>query len=155
MKKVMITKKRLLVVLATVVLALSSMGLIFLAPIALIKYASKDNSYEATAEMPMAPEKVYEAAVNLAEEKAPRLKIVKKTDEDMFIEVTDDVQVASVKVEKAKEEGKALITIKATVPKEEGQDKEIHEGKKKELARRVIDTICNKLEVQCTITKGE
>ena len=153
MKAKMIRKKSLVVVLATVVLGLSSMGLIFLAPIAAYKYATKDNSYEATVEMPMAPEKVYSAAVTLADERAQKVKVVKKTDKDMFIEVTDGVQVASVKVEKGKEEGKSLVTVKANVPKEEGQKKEIHEGKKKELALRVVDLICNKLEVQCTLTK--
>ncbi len=153
MKANMITKKRLGVVLGTAVLALSSMGLIFLAPVAVYKYSKRDKGYEAKVEMPMAPEKVYAEVANLVDERAPKIKVVKKTDEDRFIEVTDDLQVASVKVEKTSEEGKSLVTVIANVPKEEGQEKEIREGKKKELALRVVDIICNKLEVQCTITK--
>ncbi|MDH4230455.1 MAG: hypothetical protein OEW04_00315 [Nitrospirota bacterium] len=144
---------RLLILLASVVLATSAMGLIFLAPIAAYKYMKKDKGYEATAEMPAPADKVFGAAVSIAEEKAPKIRIVKREDEDMFLEVTDGVQTASVKVEKGSEEGKSAITVMADLPKEEGQEKEAEETKEKELALRIVNLLCTKLEVECTITK--
>ena len=142
----------MLITLAYMVLATSAMGLIFLAPIILYK-ASKNKGYEATAQMPATPEKVYSTAVSIAEEKAPDIKIVKKEDKDMFLEVTDGKQTASVKVMKTNDEEKSEVTVKATVPKEEGQEKEAKIEKEKELALRVVELICTKLEVECTVKK--
>jgi len=142
----------LLVVLASMVLTMSAMGLIFLAPVILYK-ASKNKGYEATVQMPATPEKVYGAAVSIAEEKAPDIKIVKKEDENMFLEVTDGVQTASVKVKKSAEEGKSEFTVLATVPKEEGQEKEVQKDKERELAHRIVYLMCTELEVECTLTK--
>lgn len=142
---------RLSVVLTSMVLAVSAMGLIFLAPIVIYKYAKKDKGYEATAVMPAPAEKVYSTAVAIAEEKAPKIQIVKKEVETMFLEVTDGVQTASVTVKKAAEEGNSDLTVLANIPKEEGQEKEVQKEKEKELALRIVDLLCNKLEVQCTI----
>ena len=143
----------MLITLSYMFLATSAMGLIFLAPIAIAKYAKKDKGYEATALMPAPAEKVYSAAVSAAEEKAPKVQIVKKEDADMFLEVTDGVQTASVKVVKASDEEKSDVTVKATLPKEEGQEKEAKTAKEKELALRIVELLCAKLEVECTITK--
>ncbi|NJD55641.1 MAG: hypothetical protein FIA94_04450 [Nitrospirae bacterium] len=142
---------RLSVVLTSMVLAVSAMGLIFLAPIVIYKYAKKDKGYEATAVMPAPAEKVYSTAVAIAEEKAPKIQIVKKEVETMVLEVTDGVQTASVTVKKAAEEGNSDLTVLANIPKEEGQEKEVQKEKEKELALRIVDLLCNKLEVQCTI----
>ena len=139
--------------LASMVLATSAMGLIFLAPVVAYKYATKDKGYEATAVMPAPAEKVYSAAVTVAEEKAPNIKIVKKEDENMYIEVTDGIQTASVTVKKAAEEGKSEFTVLATVPKEEGQEKEVQTNKEKELAHRIVYLMCTKLEAECSLIK--
>ena len=144
---------RMLIVLASMVLAMSAMGLIFLAPVVAYKYMKKDKGYEAIAQMPATAEKVYSTAVSIAEEKAPKIQILKKEDNDMFLEVTDGVQTASVKVKKAGEEGKSEITVMASVPKEEGQEKEMQKEKEKELALRIVELLCTKLEVECTVTK--
>ena len=143
----------MLIMLASMVLATSAMALIFLAPIAAYKYAKKDKGYEAIAQMPAAPEKVYSAAVSMAQEKAPDIKIVKKEDENMLLEVTDGVQTASVMVKKAAEEGKSDVTVLATVPKEEGQEKEVQKNKERELAHRIVYLLCTKMEVECTLVK--
>jgi len=140
--------------LASMVLATSAMALIFLAPVILYK-ASKGKGYEATAQMAVPADTVFAAAVSSAEEKAPKIKIVKKEDENMFLEVTDGVQTASVKVKKASEEGKSEITVLASVPKEEGQEKEAKTEKEKELALRIVELLCNKLEVECTVVNKE
>ena len=142
----------MLSMLASMVLATSGMAFIFLAPIA-YKVLSKDKGYEAVAQLPVSAEKVYSAAVSSAEEKAPKIKIVKKEDEKMFLEVTDGIQTASVTVKKAAEEGKSEIIVLASVPKEEGQEKEAKTEKEKELALRIVDFLCAKLEVECTVKK--
>ena len=139
--------------LASMVLATSAMGLIFLAPIVAYKYMKKGTGYEAIGQMPAPPEKVYGAAVSIAKEKAPDIKILKQEDENMFLEVTDGVQTASVKVKKAEEEGKSEFTVLATVPKEEGQEKEVQTNKEKELAHRIVYLLCTKLEAECSLIK--
>lgn len=144
---------RMTILLASMVMASFTMGLIFLAPIAIYKYSKKHKAYEAIAQMPVVPEKVYSAAVSMAEEKAPDIKIVKKEDENMFLEVTDGIQTASIAVKKAAEEGKSEFTILATVPKEEGQEKEVQINKERELAHRLVYMMCTKLEVECTLVK--
>jgi len=113
-------KKRMyvsmLVTLAYMVLATSAMGLIFLAPVIIYK-SVKNKGYVATAEMAAPAERVYSATVSGAEEKAPKIKIVKKEDENMFLEITDGVQTASVKVKKLDDAEKSEITVTASVPR--------------------------------------
>ena len=144
---------RMLILSASVVLAAFAMGFIFLAPVVAYKYIKKDKGYEAIAQMPATAEQVYRAAVSMAQEKAPDIKIVKKEDENMFIEVTDGIQTASVTVKKAAEEGKSEFAVIATVPKEEGQEKEVQKDKERELAHRIVYLMCTELEVECTLTK--
>jgi len=144
---------RMTILVASMAMASFTMGLVFLAPIAIYKYSKKDKGYEAIVQMPAAPEKVYSTAVSLAQEKAPDIKIVKKEDENMLLEVTDGIQTASVTVKKAAEEGKSEFTILATVPKEEGQEKEVQKDKEKELAHRIVYMMCTKMEVECTLVK--
>jgi uncharacterized protein len=138
--------------LVSMVFAASAMGLIFMAPVIVYK-AVKGKGYEATARMSAAPEKVYAAAVSSAEEKAPKIKIVKKEDENMFLEVTDGIQTASVKIKKADAEANSEIIVTASLPKEEGQKKEAKTEKEKELALRIGKNLCAKLQVQCTVNK--
>ena len=142
----------MLSMLASMVLATSAMGFIFLLPV-VYKYAKSDKGYEAQAQMPAPPEKVYSVAVSMAEEKAPEIKIVKKEEKDMYLEVTDGKQTASLKVKKAEEEGKCEITVTASVPKEEGQEKKAKTKKEKELALRIVENLCAKLQVECTVAK--
>ena len=42
--------------------------------------------------------------------------------------------------------------MKADVPKVEGKEKEYEKEQEKELALRIIDKLCAKLNVQCTVT---
>ena len=144
---------RMAILSASVVLAAFAMGFIFLAPVVAYKYMKKDKGYEAIAQMPASAEQVYSAAVSMAQEKAPDIKIVKKEDENMFIEVTDGIQTASVTVKKAAEEGKSEFTVLATVPKEEGKEIEVQKNMERELAHRIVYMICTKLQLECTLTK--
>jgi len=137
--------------LITVVTAISFFACIAAIPIA-IKYAKSKEGYVAEAEIPAPAEKVYRAAIALTEERAPVVKILKKDDAKLFLEVTDDIQKASFKAESISQEKTAVI-VKADVPKVEGKEKEYEKEQEKELALRIIDKICAKLNVQCTVTK--
>jgi hypothetical protein len=147
-KKVVLNSIRVCVV---VFLITSFLGCIAAIPIA-IKYAKSKQGYVAEAEIPAPAEKVYRAAISLAEERAPVVKILKKDDVKLFLEVTDDIQKASLKAESISQEKTAVI-VKADVPKVEGKEKEFEKDGEKELALRIIDKICTKLNVQCTVTK--
>jgi hypothetical protein len=137
--------------LITVVTAISFFACIAAIPIA-IKYAKSKEGYVAEAEIPAPAEKVYRAAIALTEERAPVVKILKKDDAKLFLEVTDDIQKASFKAESISPDKTAVI-VKADVPKVEGKEKEYEKEQEKELALRIINKICAKLNVQCTVTK--
>jgi hypothetical protein len=137
--------------LITVVTAISFFACIAAIPIA-IKYAKSKEGYVAEAEIPAPAEKVYRAAISLAEERAPVVKILKKDDAKLLLEVTDDIQKASFKADSISPE-KTGVIVKADVPKVEGKEKEYEKEQEKELALRIIDRVCTKLNVQCTVTK--
>jgi len=143
-------KRKLLGYLIAVVTAISFFACIAAIPIA-IKYAKSKEGYVAEAEIPAQAEKVYRAAISLAEERAPVVKILKKDDAKLLLEVTDDIQKASFKAESISQEKTAVI-VKADVPKEEGKEKEYEKSQEKELALRIIDNLCTRLNVKCTVT---
>jgi hypothetical protein len=65
--------------------------------------------------------------------------------------VTDDIQKASFKAEPINPQTTAVI-VKADVPKVEGKEKEYETEQEKELALRIINKVCTKLNVKCTVT---
>jgi hypothetical protein len=136
--------------LVITVTAISFFACIAAIPIA-IHYAKGKEGYVAEAVIPAPAEKVYRAAISLAEERAPVVKILKKDDEKFLLEVTDDIQKASFKAESISTE-KAAVIVKADVPKVEGKEKEYEKEQEKELALRIINNVCAKLNVQCTVT---
>jgi hypothetical protein len=136
--------------LITVVTTISFFACIAAIPIA-IKYAKSKEGYIAEAEIPAPAEKVYGAAITLAEERAPVVKILKRDDEKLLLEVTDDIQKASFKAEAITPE-KTGVIIKADVPKVEGKEKEYEKEQEKELALRILSNLCRKLNVQCSVT---
>lgn len=136
--------------LIAVVTAVSFFACIAAIPVA-IMYAKSKEGYVAEAEIPAPAEKVYRAAVSIAEERAPVVKILKKDDTKLFLEVTDDVQKASFKAEPITPDRTSVI-VKADVPKVEGKEKEYEKDREKELALRIIHNICAKLGVKYTIT---
>ncbi len=145
MKKSTIKKSLSLVV---VFLAITSlMSCIAAIPVA-VMYYKEANKTKATAEMPVPPDKVYSTAVSMAQEKG--LQIVKKEDEKRYIEVTDGVQTGSLRAVPM-ENGNTEVTVVAAVPSEE--EKEKRKEQEKELTLRIINRICERLEVKCTITK--
>jgi cation transport regulator ChaB len=142
-------ERKLLVIPAIFVAALFMASCFAAIPIA-IKYYKDKNQTKAEAEMPVPAEKVYSTAVEMAKEKD--LKIVKEEDDKMYLEVTDGVQTASLKAEAAGSD-KTNITVIANLPSQEGEEKEQRKEKEKELTLRIVNRICDRLEVKCTITK--
>jgi hypothetical protein len=119
-------------------------GCIAAIPVA-VKYMKDKQQYSAKAELPAPAEKVYAAAVSLSEEKD--LKILKKDDAKLMIEVTDGKQTASLTAVSVGSE-KTEITVTASIP--EAQERKTEE---KELALRVIDKVCERLGVTYTIVE--
>ncbi len=129
------------------VVVLSVLGCIAAIPVA-VMYMKDANQAVAKAEMPAPADKVYATAVSMAEEKD--VKILKKEDEKLYLEVTDGVQTASFKAEPEGDQKTAVI-VTSTVTSE--GTKEEKKTQEKELALRIINRVCERLEVQCTITK--
>ena len=125
------------------IMARSVLGCIAAIPVAVIYYKDKQK-YVATAELPAPAEKVYAAAVSLAEEK--ELKIVKQDAEKRLIEVTDGKQTASLSA-KLLGADKTEIAVVADIPESKERKEE-----QKELAMRVIDKVCERLGITYTIT---
>ena len=125
-------------------LVFSIFGCIAAIPVA-IKYMKDNQQYSAKAELPAPAEKVYAAAVSLAEEKD--LKILKKDDAKYMIEVTDGKQTASLTAVSVSSD-KTQIAVTASIP--EAQERKTEQ---KELALRVIDKVCERLGVTYTIVE--
>ena len=137
-------KKRLslAVILAT---ALSMLSCIAAIPIIVMK-VKEANETKLTAEMPAPPEKVFSIAVEMAEEK--NIQIIKKEEDKRYLEVTDGVQTASLKAEESGANN-SKVTIIASIKTEE--DKEKKKAEQQELAQRIMNRLCERLKVQCTI----
>ncbi len=141
---------RSLVFPGILVTALFIVSCIAAIPVA-IKYAKTASQTKARAEMPVSAEKAYGTAVTMVNERAD-VKILKKDDDRMFLEVTDGVQTASLKAVAAGSE-KSEITITASLPSQEGEEKEHRKAREKELTLRLVKRLCERLEVKCTIVK--
>jgi uncharacterized membrane protein YdfJ with MMPL/SSD domain len=131
-------------ILVVSVMALSILGCVAAIPVAVVYYKDQQK-YHATAEIPVLPDKVYAAAVSLAEEK--ELKIVKKDDANRIIVVTDGKQTASLSA-KPLGDDKTEVAVVADIPEAKERKEE-----QKELAMRVIDKVCERLGVTYTVTK--
>ncbi len=125
-------------ILVVSVMALSILGCIAAIPVA-VRYYKDQEKYHATAEIPALPDKVYAAAVSLAEEK--ELKITKQDAEKRIIEVTDGKQTASLSA-KPLGDDRTEVAVVADIPEAKERKEE-----QKELAMRVIEKVCERLGV--------
>jgi hypothetical protein len=150
MKKIALSL-RSLCVLAAMLAITSIVACIALIPVA-IHYYETDQNYVATADVPLPAKQVYSKAVSLAEEKAAsgQLKIVKKDDADLLIEVTDGKQNASLKAISAGSD-KSKMIVTASLPKEKEKRKKMEE----ELALRIVKNMCTQLDTKCTVVKNK
>jgi len=143
MGKIALEKRFVIILMSLVGISLSAC--IAAVPL-IIKYAKGNNQTVAKAEMPVPAENVYRTALSMAEEKG--IQILKREDDRLFTEVTDGIQTASLKADEVSPE-KSEITIVATLTTErEKEEKKKHE---KELALRIIDRLCERLDVKCTV----
>lgn len=140
-------KKKSLVFPAILVTALFITSCVAAIPVA-VKYVKSSSQTKAKAEIPLPAAKVYRTAVDLAKRKG--LRIVKREDEKLYLEITDGVQTASLSAVAAGND-KTEITVVATLPFQEGEEKEQREEKEKELTLRVVDRLCERLAVRCTL----
>lgn len=129
------------------VMVLSVLGCIAAIPVA-VMYMKDDKQAVAKAEMPVPAGKVYATAVSMAEEKD--VKILKKEDEKLYLEVTDGVQTASFKAESAGDQKTSIIVTSSVTSEGTKEEKKAQE---QELALRIVNRVCERLAVQCTITK--
>jgi hypothetical protein len=131
----------------------SAMSLVFLfACIAavplIIKYAKSDEGYVSKVDVPASADRVYQEAIRRAESR-PDVTILKRDDAERFLEATDGVQKASVKVTPEGPE-KTELVVTADVPKTE-EGKEAERAKEKELSLQIVKGICDGLGVKCEV----
>lgn len=130
--------------LLTVILMVTSFTACVAAIPVVVYYKSKSH-YVATVEINVDANKAYQAA-NEEVEARSHLKILEKKDSELFLEITDGKQTASVKVVSTGT-NKTKLIVTADI---EGMEQE----KEKELAMKAVDIICNNLGVKYQLIEG-
>lgn len=143
-----------LIGLAAVSLALISLtGCPVIIPPAVNYYQTSD-AYVATVTLKLDAEKVYSEIVSLAEEseKEGKIEITNKAIQILYLEATDGMQTASLKVNKV---GKGIsnIVITSDVPDTEELSEELEKDREKELAVRIIRDVCQRLNQNCQLVE--
>ena len=127
------------------------LGCVAAIPIAVYYYNTDDN-YIATAEVRKNADDLWLAMLRLAEERVgegkDKLKLLKRDDTERLFEATDGVQTASVKIiPDGRRKSKIIVT--ANHPK--GDEKEL--DKEKELAARIMKTLCEEAKAECKLVE--
>jgi hypothetical protein len=119
-----------------------------------VNYYKTRDAYVATVTLKVKAEKVYNAVVSVAEEKASegKIEITNKAPQILFIEATDGVQTVSVKVNKVRTRQTNMV-ITANIPDKEGVSEELEKNREKELAARTMKNICQVLNQNCTLVE--
>jgi hypothetical protein len=119
-----------------------------------VHYYKTRDAYVATVTLKVEAEKVYNAVVTVAEEKASdgTIKITNKAPQILFLEATDGVQTVSVKVNKVHTRQTNMV-ITANIPDNEGVAEELEKSREKELAARAMRNICQALNQNCTLVE--
>jgi hypothetical protein len=148
----------------SIILRLIGLPAVFLALVSLtacpaiippaVNYYKTRDAYVATVTLKVEAEKVYDAVVSVAEEKASdgTIKITNKAPQILFLEATDGVQTVSVKVNKVRTRQTNMV-ITANIPEQEGVSKELEKNREKELAARTMTNICQELNQNCTLVE--
>ncbi len=156
-KEILESKKGIglrLVGLAVVFLTVMSLMACFVAMPPVMNYYKTKDAYVATVTLKLDAEKVYNAVVTVAEEKASggNIKITNKAPQILFLEATDGVQTVSVKVNKVRKRQTNMV-ITADIPDKEGVSEELEKNREKELAARTMISICQELNQNCTLAE--
>ena len=119
-----------------------------------VNYYKTRDAYVATVTLRVNAEKVYDAVVTVAEEKASegKIEITNKAPQILFLEATDGVQTVSVKVNKVRKRQTNMV-ITANIPDQEGVSEELEKNREKELAARTMTNICQVLNQNCTLVE--
>ena len=119
-----------------------------------VNYYKTRDAYVAIVTLKVEAEKVYNAVVSVAEEKASdgTIEITNKAPQILFLEATDGVQTVSVKVNKVRTRQTNMV-ITANIPDKEGVSKEFEKNREKELAARTMKNICQVLNQNCTLVE--
>ena len=119
-----------------------------------INYYKTRDAYVATVTLKVKAEKVYDAVVTVAEEKASggKIEITNKAPQILYLEATDGVQTVNVKVNKV---GKGIsnMVITADIPDKEGVSEELEKNREIELAARAMKNICQALNQSCQLVE--
>jgi hypothetical protein len=156
-KEILQTKKGTglrLVGLAVVFLTVMSLMACFVAIPPAVNYYKTKDAYVATVTLRVEAEKVYDAVVTVAEEKASegKIEITNKAPQILYLEATDGVQTVSVKVNKVRKRETNMV-ITANIPDKEGVSEELEKNREKELAARTMTQICQVLNQNCTLVE--
>lgn len=119
-----------------------------------VNYYKTRDAYVATVTLRVEAEKVYDAVVTVAEEKARdgKIEITNKAPQILYLEATDGVQTVSVKVNKVRKKETNMV-ITANIPDQEGVADELEKNREKELAARAMKNICQVLNQNCTLVE--
>jgi hypothetical protein len=132
---------------------LSLMACFAIIPPAVNYYKTRD-AYVATVTLNVEAEKVYDAVVTVAEEKARdgKIEITNKAPQILYLEATDGVQTASIKVNKVSKK-KTNVVITADIPDQEGVADELARNRERELAVRAMRSMCQALNQSCELVE--
>ena len=143
-----------LIGLPVVFLTLMSLLACFAAIPPAVHYYETRDAYVASVTIKLDAEKVYSEVVSLAEQrqKEGKIKITNKAEQILFLEATDGVQTAGIKVNKT---GKGLsnLVITSDIPKDEGMSEKLQKDREKELAVRIVRDICQALNQSCELVE--
>ena len=119
-----------------------------------VNYYKTRDAYVATVTLKVKAEKVYNAVVSVAEEKASegKIEITNKAPQILYLEATDGVQTVSVKVNKVRTRQTNMV-ITANIPDQEGVSEELEKNREIELAARTMTQICQVLNQNCTLVE--
>ena len=128
------------------------LGCVAAIPVAVYYYKTHKH-YVAHAEVRKNADDLWLAVLGLAERRAAeaegKIEILKKNNTERLLEVTDGVQTASVKIiPDGRRKSKLVIT--ADVP--HGEEKEL--DKEKELAARIMKTLCEEAKAECKLVES-
>ena len=139
------------VVLISIFAVTIVVGCVAAVPVA-VHYSSTDDNYVATAEVGKNADELWLAVVRAAEkreeESEGEMKILKKDSTARLLEATDGNQTASVKVIPIDQQ-KSKVSVTADTPEDKG--KEI--DRDKELAARIMKSLCEEAKADCKLVE--
>ena len=119
-----------------------------------VHYYETRDAYVASVTLKVDAQKVYSEVVSLAEQhqKEGKIKITNEAKNILFLEATDGVQTAGLKVNKV-HKGISHLVITSDIPKHKGMSKKVQMYREQELAARIMRDICQALNQSCELVE--